>query len=213
MGNPTLREGMQSADGWVEYLHDLLNGYFYGREDFRFYKSGEGLFDARTKEAVEKYQDEMGFTGRDVDGVVGDKTWSALQGHTDLATTGTDGYEAGTYVDHGKRLQFHPQEMGYMNGVDNSGDQIYFRVVIVGDQDVPRDEVRPFLHIEGPNGTTEPTELNYYPGSSGPGGWFEVIWEHATNGGPAGRYRAIAQLPMELGGDTAQLEFDRQVPV
>jgi hypothetical protein len=39
-----------------------------------------------------------------------------------------------------------------------------------------------------------------------------VIWENATNGGPAGRYRAIAQLPMELGGDTAQLEFDRQVP-
>ena len=50
MGNPTLREGMQSADGWVEYLHDLLNGHFYGRTDFKFYKSGEGLFDADDEE-------------------------------------------------------------------------------------------------------------------------------------------------------------------
>ena len=53
----------------------------------------------------------------------------------------------------------------------------------------------PFVHVEGPNGTTEPTQLNYYPGSTGPGGWFECWWENATNNGPAGRYRAIAQLP------------------
>ena len=46
MSNPTLREGMESADGWVEYLHDLLNGHFYGRTDFKFYKSGDGKFDA-----------------------------------------------------------------------------------------------------------------------------------------------------------------------
>ena len=212
MGNPTLREGMQSADGWVEYLHDLLNGHFYGRQDFKFYKSGEGLFDAETKKAVEQYQREKGFSGADVDGVVGDKTWSALQGHEQLAETGGDGYQHGTYVDHGKHLRFHPTEMGYMNGVNNSGDQIYFRVVIVGDQDVPKEDVRPFLHIEGPNGTTEPTQLNYYPGDTGPGGWFEVIWEDATQRGPAGRYKAIAQLPMEFGGDTAQMEFDREVP-
>jgi hypothetical protein len=154
----------------------------------------------------------MGFTGDDVDGVVGDKTWSALQGHSELAPTGTDGYPAGSYVDHGKRLRFHPEEMGYANGVDNGNDQIYFRVIIVGDQDVEREDVKPFLHIEGPNGTTEPNEINYYPGQAGPGGWFEVWWENATSNGPAGRYRAIAQLPMEFGGDTAQLEFNREVP-
>jgi hypothetical protein len=212
MGNPTLREGMESADGWVEYLHDLLDGYFYGRTDFKFYKHGEGKFDAETKRAVEQYQREQGFTGDDVDGVVGDRTWSALQGHSELAPEGTDGYAPGTYVDRGKHLRFHPTEMGYANGVDNSGDQLYLRVIIVGDQDVPSDEVKPFLHVEGPNGTTEPTQLNYYPGQHGPGGWFEVWYENATNNGPAGRYRAIAQLPMEFGGDTAQFEFDREVP-
>ena len=212
MGNPTLREGMQSADGWVEYLHDLLNGHFYGRTDFKFYKSGEGLFDATTKKAVEQYQRDVGFSGADVDGVVGDKTWSALQGHDQPAPTGTDGHDPGTYVDRGKHLRFHPDVMGYMNGVNNSGDQIYFRVVIVGDQDVPKEDVRPFLHIEGPNGTTEPTQISYYPGDRGPGGWFEVIWEDATQAGPAGRYRAIAQLPMEFGGDTVQMEFDREIP-
>ena len=46
-----------------------------------------------------------------------------------------------------------PQEMGYMNGINNGNDQIYFRVIIVGDQDVPKEDVHPFLHIEGPNGT------------------------------------------------------------
>ena len=118
----------------------------------------------------------------------------------------------GTYVDHGKHLRFHPEEMGYANGVNNSNDQIYFRVIIVGDEDVPKEDVKPFVHVEGPNGTTEPTQLNYYPGSTGPGGWFECWWENATNNGPAGRYQAIAQLPMEYGGDTAQMEFDREVP-
>jgi len=210
MGNPTLREGMDSADGWVEYLHGLLKGYFWG-SDFKFLKE-DGKFDAETKRAVEQFQQDKGFTGKDVDGVVGDKTWSALLQQPEFATTGTDGYEPGTYVDHGKHLRFSPQEMGYMNGINNGSDQIYFRVIIVGDQDVPKEDVRPFLHIEGPNGTTEPTELNYYPGATGAGGWFEVIWENATNSGPAGRYRAIAQLPMEYGGDTVQLEFDREVP-
>ena len=85
-------------------------------------------------------------------------------------------------------------------------------MIIVGDEDVPKEDVKPFVHVEGPNGTTEPTQLNYYPGSTGPGGWFECWWENATNNGPAGRYRAIAQLPMEYGGDTAQMEFDREVP-
>ena len=102
--------------------------------------------------------------------------------------------------------------MGYANGVNNGNDQIYFRVIIVGDEDVPKEDVKPFVHVEGPGGTTEPTQLSYYPGSTGPGGWFECWWENATNNGPAGRYRAIAQLPMEYGGDTAQMEFDREVP-
>jgi len=213
MGNPTLREGMQSADGWVEYLHGLLNGHFYSRTDFKFYKdSSDGLYDAKTKAAVEQYQRDKGFTGRDVDGVVGDKTWSALQGQPEVAPTGTDGRDPGTFVERGKRLRFHPVEMGYGNGAANHVDQLYFRVIIVGDEDVPQEDVKPFVHVEGPNGTTEPSQFFYYSGTTGPGGWFEIWMDNATNMGPAGRYRAIAQLPMEYGGDTAQLEFDREVP-
>lgn len=211
MGNPTLREGMESVDGWVEYLHDLLNGHFYGRDDFKFYKT-DGKFDADTKRAVEQYQRDMGFTGGEVDGIVGDMTWSALQGHTTYAPEGTDGYPAGSYVERGKELRFHPTEMGYANGMQNENDQLYFRVNIVGDVDVPPEEVRPFVHIEGPNGTTEPTEFSYYPGQPGPGGWFEIWIQNATNNGPAGRYRAIAQLSQELGSDTVQYEFDRVTP-
>ena len=118
MGNPTLREGMQSADGWVEYLHELLNDHFRSHQTMKFYDTG-GTFDATTKAAVEQYQRDMGFTGRDVDGVVGDKTWSALQAHETLAPTGTDGYEPGTYVDHGKHLRFDANAAGYGNGINN----------------------------------------------------------------------------------------------
>jgi hypothetical protein len=198
---------MESADGWVEYLHELLSGHFYGRQDFKFYKYGDGRFDAETKKAVEQYQRDKGFTGNDVDGVVGDKTWSALQGHETLANTGTDGDDPGTYVDHGKHLRFPPDIMNYADGSD---EQLSFRVVIVGDQDVDREEVRPFLHVEGPNGTTEPTDLFHGIGYHGPGGWFDVIWNKPTNAGPAGRYKAIVQLPMEYGGDTAIFEFNRE---
>jgi hypothetical protein len=211
MGNPTLREGMDSADGWVEYLHGLLKGYFWG-SDFKFMKE-DGTFDAETKRAVEQFQQDKGFTGKDVDGVVGDKTWSALLGQPEFAPTGTDGYEAGTYVDHGKHLRFDPQMTLYSNGsLGNNADQLTLRVMIVGDQDVPKEDVRPFVHIEGPNGTTEPSAFNYYPGTTGPGGWFEVWMDDATNNGPTGRYRMIAQLPMEYGGDTVQMEFDREAP-
>jgi hypothetical protein len=56
MGNPTLREGMDSADGWVEYLHGLLKGYFWG-SDFKFMKE-DGTFDAESKRAVEQFQED-----------------------------------------------------------------------------------------------------------------------------------------------------------
>ena len=81
MGNPTLREGMQSADGWVWSISTACStGTSNGRTDFKFYKdSSDGVFDAKTKAAVEQYQRDKGFTGGDVDGVVGDKTWSALR--------------------------------------------------------------------------------------------------------------------------------------
>ena len=209
MSNPTLRVGMESADGWVEYLHGLLRSHFFG-SDFHFNRT-DGKFDHETKAAVERYQRDIGLSGADVDGVVGDKTWSALEGHEKLAPTGTDGFPPGTYVDHGQHLRFDPTDMGYANGVANEADQLYMRVVIVGDVDVPRESVVPTVHVEGPNGSTNPTQFSYYPGSTGPGGWFQIWVDEATNRGPAGRYRVIAQLPMETGGDTLMMEFDRQV--
>jgi hypothetical protein len=60
--------------------------------------------------------------------------------------------------------------------------------------------------------STNPTKFSYYPDATGPGGWIEIWYEDATNHGPAGRYRVIAQLPMATGGDTLTMEFDRQVP-
>jgi Putative peptidoglycan binding domain len=209
MGNPTLREGMESADGWVEYLHGLLKVHFFGT-DFEFTRT-DGKFDHQTKLAVERYQRDIGLTGEDVDGVVGDQTWSALQGHATLDPRGSDGFPAGTYVDHGRHLRFDPTDMGYMNGLANEADKLYMRVIIVGDVDVPKESVVPTVHVEGPNGTTNPNQFSYYPGSTGPGGWFQIIVDEATNYGPAGRYRVIAQLPMDTGGDTLVMEFDREV--
>src|SRR5436190_2749559 len=134
-GNPTLREGMHSADGWVEYLETRLHEYFWGRQDFHFSESGEGRFTHEVKKAVEKFQEEQHLK---VDGVVGDQTWAALNGNPVKQDVGTDGYPAGTFVQQGKQLRFNPDgSTGYAYG----GDQLILQVVNVGTEQVRADEV------------------------------------------------------------------------
>ena len=142
----------------------------------------------------------------DVDGVVGDKTWSALpQGQPELAPTGTDGQTPGTFVDHGKHLRFHPEEMGYANGVNNSNDQIYFRVIIVGDEDVPKEDVKPFVprtsrartaRPSRPSSTTTPGRPGRAAGSSAGGRTRPTTAPPAATGrSPSSRWSTAATPP------------------
>ena len=66
---PTLRQGDQGADGWVEYLQSLLGS------------KGQavpvtGVFDNATHGAVINFQRGARLL---VDGVVGNQTWAALR--------------------------------------------------------------------------------------------------------------------------------------
>jgi hypothetical protein len=201
-GNPTLREGMHSADGWVEYLEGRLNEYFWGRKDFR-YSIGDGHFTHDTKKAVEKFQEEQHVK---VDGVVGDQTWAALNGNPQQQDVGTDGYPAGQYVQQGKQLRFNPEgSTGYAYG----GDQLILQVWNVGTEKVAADDVRPTVHVRTPEGGShEPTKFTGVGGGGG-GEWFELIIDEVSGTGPLGRYSALIQLPMEYGGDTMQMEYDK----
>lgn len=61
----------------------------------------------------------------------------------------------------------------------------------VGDVDVEPESVMPTVHIEGPNGSTNPTKFSYYSGSTrGPGSWFQIWVENATNHGPTAGTRS-----------------------
>jgi hypothetical protein len=200
-GNPTLRKGMESEDGWVEYLHGRLSEYFWGRDDVKYYNDGGSRFDDDTEKAVEKFQGEHHLK---VDGVVGDQTWAALNGDPQREDVGTDGYPAGTFVERGKELRFNP---GGSTGYASGSDTLILQVWNVGTEQVQPDEVTSLaVHVKMPDGTSrEPTKLTQVNGS----GWFELWVEEVTGEGPDGRYSALIQLPMEFGGDTMQYEFDR----
>jgi hypothetical protein len=201
MGNPTLQEGAESEDGWVEYLHARLGEYFYGRTDFHFY-SGDSKFTADTKKAVERFQREKGL---EVDGIVGDQTWAAINLVAEVQPVGTDGHKPGEYVEKGVELRFNP-EGSTAYALD---DTLIVQIWNVGNVYVDADDVTPFIHVKTPSGgSVEPKEFVKIGGAQ-PGGWFEIWVKDATGAGPAGRYSAILQLPSESGGDTMQYEFDR----
>jgi hypothetical protein len=201
MGNPTLQEGAVSEDGWVAYLHARLSAHFYGRADFTFY-SVDSTFTADTMQAVERFQLDKGLQ---VDGVVGDQTWAALNLNPEIQPVGTDGHRPGEYVEKGVELRFNPEgSTGY-----DLDDTLIVQIWNVGNVYVDADDVTPFVHVKTPDGgSVEPKEFVKVGGAQ-PGGWFEVWVKDVTGGGPAGRYRALLQLSSESGGDTMQYEFDR----
>ena len=80
-GEPTLRYGDESADGWVEFLQDLLvrSGWPCGRDG----SDGiDGRFGPHMLDAVRAFQAHYGL--RRQDGVVGHEMWSVLRGEDAL---------------------------------------------------------------------------------------------------------------------------------
>ena len=92
---PTLRQGDQGADGWVEYLQSLLGSKGQG-------VPVTGVFDNATHGAVINFQRGARLL---VDGVVGNQTWAALRDESPRAI-GTDGLAPHTFQEQGSEARW-----------------------------------------------------------------------------------------------------------
>ncbi len=103
-GEPTLRRGDQSVDGWVEYLQEQLINYHNWMPELPDESwVPTGVFDDQTEHYVRVFQRGVGVQ---VDGVVGDETWNVLHGYADTVDPQTDGREPHTYVEQSPRLEW-----------------------------------------------------------------------------------------------------------
>ncbi len=125
---PTLRQGDQSVDGWVEYLQTQLSnlaGSLIGMPD-GYQPTGD--FDDETERYVRAFQR---YNSIMVDGVVGDETWNMLHGAGDNVDPHTDGRDPHTYVEQSPRLEWE-NEAHY----DVSNDCYTYSAINVGQTEV-----------------------------------------------------------------------------
>ena len=197
---PTLAKGMQSADGWVEYLQQLLRHHF-GESALTV----TGLFDDATEELVIRFQLENGIGD---DGVVGDATWSVLRSEPERAAEGDSG-TGRNYVEKGVELRFAPDAV-YWNDAYGIADAVMLTAYSVGTVDPQLDAVHVVAHVRDPDGNSgekEPT-LKYYDSTRE----LQIVLG-AVSGGKPGRYSVLAQLTVdgEPGAeDSVNAEFDVQ---
>jgi hypothetical protein len=157
-----------------------------------------GLFDEITEQWVRSYQD---YKHLKVDGVVGDETWSSLRLEPEVQPVGSDGRDPHTFTEHGIKLRF-TTEGEYIA----SDDWIWCRAFSVGDTPPATGSINPVVSIRYPDGSSKGVHAEHENEDDSLQAF--RIW-HATEAGPAGRYSMLMQLPMETGGDTFQMEFDR----
>ena len=117
---PTLRQGDEGIDGWVEYLQGLL--IIEGHKAVAI----NGAFDDATLEAVRSFQLHNGLL---VDGVVGNQTWAALR-RGDAQMAGTDGREPGTYVEDTREARWVWDSEVVMH--DDAADELKFVAINLG---------------------------------------------------------------------------------
>ena len=199
---PTLAKGMESADGWVEYLQQLLN-HQYGASTVMV----TGRFDQATEELVIRFQLEKGF--EPVDGVVGDATWSVLRQEPERKPMG-DSHTGPQYVEKGVELRFAPDAVyGSAYGID---DAVMLTAYSVGTVDPQLDAVHVVAHVRDPDGNSgeRTATLKYYESTRE----LHVVLGNVSGRRP-GRYSVLAQLSVdgEPGAeDTVQAEFDVNTP-
>jgi peptidoglycan hydrolase-like protein with peptidoglycan-binding domain len=196
---PTLRHGDEGIDGWVEYLQGLLiiEGYSTVTK--------HGSFDDATLEAVQQYQLHNGLV---TDGVVGNQTWAALR-HGDAQMAGTDGREAGTYVEDTREARWVWDEETVH--FDSAADELQFVAVNVGSAELDAGALaNATCRITPPEG--EPFVMELVPrnesGSSTEVGKRFFYVASNVNSIPPGHYTAEAWLPDELSGDRSESHFD-----
>lgn len=198
---PTLRQGDQGADGWVEYLQSLLSS------------KGQavpvtGVFDNATHAAVINFQRGARLL---VDGVVGNQTWAALRDESPRAI-GTDGLAPHTFQEQGSEARwftepgpplFIPERDLLLIPAVNTGSVAFVQGTFPASATITENATG--------NGVTVPlTSFTEGGEPAAPGafvsyGFFGLI---ALNL-PQGLHTIVATMPAELGGD--QAEFQAQV--
>ena len=196
---PTLRHGDEGIDGWVEYLQGLL--IVAGHDTV----TKNGSFDDATLDAVTRYQLQNGLLA---DGVVGNQTWASLR-HGDAQMAGTDGREAGTYVEDTREARWVWDEQTVHH--DAAADELIFVAVNVGSAMLDASTLaNAACRITPPEGSAFDMELvprNESGSSTEVGKRFFYVASN-VNSIPAGRYKAEAWLPDELSGDRSESHFD-----
>jgi hypothetical protein len=201
---PTLRQGDKSADGWVEYLQELLN--LKGAK-----LEVDGDFGGETLKAVKAFQKKHKKEGVLEDGVVGDETWSFLREGAP-AKPKTDGRKPHTFVEKGNSARWTLESRQPI--YDEGEDTAIMNAVSVGDVDqIAKRMVR--FRIVSPSGQEKVFELPigepFENSKTGQGNRHNIpIRNFSELFGPPpvpkkpvpGDYKVTAYFPAELGGDT-----------
>jgi len=161
---PTLRKGDESPDGWVEYAQRLLNKNKLG-------VTVNGVFDGAMEAKVKKFQ---GDNNCQIDGVIGNETWSMLREGPHEAV-GTDGRKPHTFEQKNAQARFvteRPDSTGY----DASDDSYFIRIVSTGEQ--PIDKFHATLKVTQPDQTSHTHKVEIgaakFPSPDGQGN-FHVV--------------------------------------
>lgn len=191
-GEPTLRRGDQSVDGWVEYLQEQLvnhNNWIQGLPDETWVPTGD--FDERTEHYVRVFQRGAGVQ---VDGIVGNETWNVLHGRSDDVDPSTDGREPHTYVEQAPRLEW---ENDY-----TIVDETTRRYSAINVGSAPISDVVITVEAFGPVGALDSSVTGHtYDGEPVPPGgalYFDIRLERPLQEGDLGDLRLT--LPAENGG-------------
>lgn len=122
---PTLRRDDTSADGWVEYLQQLLTVPALALGHSQWPDTPTGVFDELTETVVRGYQEHCHLL---VDGVVGDQTWAALRRDDPMAPA-TDGREPHSFTDQGTHVTVF-QEPGIVFGTWTDGTRRFASLLV-----------------------------------------------------------------------------------
>jgi len=200
---PTLRPGDQSPDGWVEYMQELLK------------IPVTGTYDRATEKAVRAFQ---AANGCQVDGVVGNQTWSVLR-HEKKESVGTDGRNKHSFEEKGAEARFFTEDKWVI--YQKSDDSVAFTIVSVGDSDDIASHKATF-RITPPGGQGQVVELPIGPATEkspdGQGNRHSITItglkaNYPPEPGAPGLYHIEAYLDAELGGDRWSGDVRDKAPV
>jgi peptidoglycan hydrolase-like protein with peptidoglycan-binding domain len=198
---PTLRPGDDSADGWVEYLQEMLNQLCDPKPNL----TRNGKYDAATVKAVRAFQKQCGLQ---VDGIVGDQTWAMMR-HSKRERPGTDSLKPHTFVDKVAKARWF-RERFQVNYV-SSADQLVLALFSVGDASIEGQKAYVFVTAPGSGRKGKTVTI---PPSSGrtpddQGDLHEIVLENFKKNFPSDPpdqplkgYLVEGYFDKELGGDS-----------